>query len=227
MKQTYALKPEFEPLPPRLAKLPVDARGYPVPWFVEWIDGPDGPRTVPEFRAMDRSKFARAIKEKLCWVCGEPLGAWLAFQVGPMCAVNRTTAEPPCHRDCAEWSIRHCPFLSQPQMARRHDGLPSDVESPGGHHLMRNPGATCLWITRSYEVFQSDPGKYLITMGAPHTVTWWAKGRTATREEVLESIESGMPALLAAARVDGPFAVQMLGRSMEKLQPWLPSETPQ
>src|SRR2546426_12752289 len=64
----------LETLPPRLRKLRVDARGYPVPWFVAWIDGPDGPETVPEFRAMDGRKFRAAVKQRLCWVCGEPLG---------------------------------------------------------------------------------------------------------------------------------------------------------
>ena len=61
-----------EDLPLRLRKLPLDPRGYPVPWFVAWVDG------VPEFRAVDGRKFVQAVRAKLCWVCGEPLGRWLA-----------------------------------------------------------------------------------------------------------------------------------------------------
>ena len=78
-----------EDLPLRLRKLPLDPRGYPVPWFVAWVNG------EPEFRAADGRKFAQAVQHKLCWVCGEPLGKWLAFPIGPMCAITRTTAEPP------------------------------------------------------------------------------------------------------------------------------------
>ena len=41
------LRAELEALPARLHFLPVDERGYPVPWFVAWRDG------KPEFRAME------------------------------------------------------------------------------------------------------------------------------------------------------------------------------
>jgi len=111
------MKP-LEPLPDRMKSLPVH-RGYPVPWFVEWIDG------VPEFRAMDFSKWQRAIRDKLCWVCGTPLEKkFVTFVAGPMCGINRTSAEPPCHLICAQWSARNCPFLSKPQMTRRENDLP-------------------------------------------------------------------------------------------------------
>jgi hypothetical protein len=203
------------PLPLRLRQLPVDARGYPVPWFVAWHDG------QPEFRAMDARKWRDAVQLKLCWVCGQPLGRWLAFPIGPMCAVNRVTAEPPSHRECAEWSIRNCPFLSQPRMVRRESGL-SEVEEPGGQMIRRNPGVTCLWITRGYEVFNDGTGKPLITVGAPEIVTWWTEGRAATRAEVEASIESGLPILMAAAQRDGRFAIEQLGRCVEAAKPWYP-----
>jgi hypothetical protein len=75
------LRRELPDLPPRIAKLPVD-RGYPVPWFVAWVDG------KPEFRVMDHRRLVRAIKESRCWVCGQKLGAIRAYVLGPMCAVN-------------------------------------------------------------------------------------------------------------------------------------------
>ena len=217
------MRPNLEPLPLRIAKLPVDARGYPVPWFVAWVDGPDGHETVPEFRAMDGRKFRRAVKERLCWVCGETLGRWLAFPIGPMCAITRTISEPPSHRDCAEWSIRNCPFLSQPAMVRRDDDhLPADAQAPAGHGLTRNPGVTCLWITRSYELFDDGRGKALITIGEPSEVTWWREGRAATRAEVDASVTSGFPALLAAAKLDGPFAVESLGKCAARAELYYP-----
>jgi hypothetical protein len=215
-------RPELGPLPPRIAKLPVDARGYPVPWFVAWVDGPDGPETVPEFRATDARKLVRAIKDRVCWVCGDRLGRWLAFPIGPMCSITRTISEPPSHRDCAEWSIQHCPFLSQPAMVRREENLPADAQAPGGRGLKRNPGVTCLWITRSYEVWNDGKGKPLITVGDPSEVTWWREGRPATRAEVQASIDSGLPHLLVAAKAEGAFAVQALGKQVGLAEKWLP-----
>jgi len=217
------LKAELDPLPLRLRKLPIDARGYPVPFFVPWIAGPDGV-DVPEFRGMDGRKFTRAVKEKLCWICGEPLGRWLTFPIGPMCAITRTTGEPPSHRECVEWSVRNCPFLSQPRMVRRDEDIPPDAAT-AGIALSRNPGVTCEWITRSYEVFSDHRGLPLLTVGEPETVSWWFEGRAATRAEVEASIDSGMPTLLAAAKVDGPFAVEQLGRQMERARRLFPTES--
>ena len=180
-------------LPIKMRSLPTDPqRGVPVPWFVLWQDG------KPEFRIMDHQKFARAIREKLCWCCGQKLGVHMAFVIGPMCAINRTSSEPPCHLECARWSAINCPFLARPHMVRREGGLPEDV-SKGGAMLERNPGATGVWVTREYELFKAPNGAsatgYLLTMGEPTNVEWYAEGRAATREEVTTSIDTGLPFL--------------------------------
>lgn len=205
------------PMPDRIAKRPVDARGYPVPWFVAWVNG------QPEFRIADPAKWVMAVKLKVCWVCGEPLGRWLAFPIGPMCAITRTTPEPPSHVDCAEWSIQNCPFLSQPRAVRRDGDLPTDAEAPAGMMIRRNPGVVCLWVTRGFEVFTDDRGKPLITVGAPERVTWWAEGRQATREEVQASMDGGLPILLQVAKQDGPFAVEQLGKQTRAVEALLPA----
>jgi len=221
------LRPELELLPLRLRKLRVDARGYPVPWFVAWVDGPDGPETLPEFRAMDARKFRDAVKQRLCWVCGEPLGRWLAFPIGPMCAITRTISEPPSHTECAEWSIRNCPFLSQPSMVRRDsaDLFAAGAQEAAGCPIHRNPGVTCLWVTRSYEVFDDGKGGKLITIGTNERVSWWREGRAATRAEVEESVSSGFPNLLIAAKRDGPFAVEQLGKYYDRARLLFPPVT--
>lgn len=193
------LRPELDErgMPPRMRLLPIDNRGYPVPFFVAWQNG------EPEFRAMDPQKFARAVREKKCWVCGEPLGRWLTFVVGPMCGINRTTAEPPSHDDCATWSVRNCPFLTRPHMVRREGGLPEDAGAPAGIMIPRNPGVTLLWVTRSYQLFKNDGG-YLITIGEPHTVTWYREGRPASRADVAASVDSGLPLLEATIDQEAP-----------------------
>jgi hypothetical protein len=220
------VRTKLGPLPARLQHLPVDARGYPVPWFVGWIER-DGVQ-VPEFRAMDPKKWVLAIKTRVCWVCGAPLGRWLAFPIGPMCALTRTTSEPPSHRECAEWAIQHCPFLANPHAVRRTEDLPPNAKPAAGAGLDRNPGVTCLWMTRSYSVFSAYAGEagHLITVGTPEVVTWWREGRAATRAEVEASIDSGYPTLLSVARAEGPQAVRALEHCAAAVRAFLPAGEP-
>lgn len=201
----------------RIAKLPIDERGFPVPWFVEWIDG------KPEFRAMDPRKWTSAVANSLCWVCGEKMGAYKAFVIGPMCGINRTTAEPPTHLDCAQWSARNCPFLSNPSMVRREDELINDkTTSAAGHMIKRNPGVTLIWITKNFRIFDDGNGRPLIKIGDPLSIEWYTKGKKATYEEVKSSVDTGCPLLLKMAEEDGPEAVNMLNAAKLKLEKLYP-----
>ncbi len=186
----FPLRSDLPPLTDRLAALPVDELGYPVPFFVSWIDG------KPEFRVADGKKWKLCVTQNLCCVCGQPLGAHKAFAIGPMCSINRTTAEPPAHYECAEWAVRGCPFLSKPKMVRRENGLEDlkEASPPAGISIDRNPGVTCIWTTKKYSLFTVDNG-YLIRLGEPERVEWYREGRIATRLEVLESITTGLPKL--------------------------------
>jgi hypothetical protein len=188
------LRPDLEEIPHRMKSLPID-RGYPVPWFVAWMDSGE-----PEFRAMDGRKWRQAVKEKLCWVCGNPILGNFVFVAGPMCGINRTSAEPPCHLICAQWSARNCPFLSKPQMTRRENNLPPEAKDAAGFAIMRNPGVTLLWVTKTYSVFEDGMGGKLIRMGEPERVEWWALGKRATRQQVEESVAGGLPKLEELAR---------------------------
>jgi hypothetical protein len=74
-------------MPERIRHLPISAEGYPIPFFVPYFDG------KPEFRGFDPDKMRICARLQRCWLCGEPLGKFMAFVIGPMCAVNRTSAE--------------------------------------------------------------------------------------------------------------------------------------
>jgi hypothetical protein len=184
-------------IPSRLRGFPLSREGYPIPWFVPFVDG------QPEFRAMDGEKFKLAIKARRCWLCGGVMGKFLTFPIGPMCAITRTTAEPPSHLDCAEYAVRVCPFLTQPRMRRNEVDLPPDT-SMAGIGIRRNPGVTILWTCTDYRLFNDGRGGILFKVGEPKHVERWAEGRAATSEELLESIESGYPLLVEqAAKDDG------------------------
>lgn len=104
------LRSWLEPLTDKIARLPI-ARGFPIPWFVARLK--DG---TAEFRAADSLKMEKALSQRRCWVCGDTLGYEMTFVIGPMCAINRVSSEPPSHYECARWSARNCPFLNGRQM---------------------------------------------------------------------------------------------------------------
>lgn|SRR3989442_1162506 len=107
--------------------------------------------------------------------------------------------------------------------ARRTEDLPTGVQELAGFGIKRNPGVICLWMTRSYEVFDDGRGKPLLTVGLPESVTWWCEGRLATRVEVDASITSGLPILLNAARQEGRLAVDALEKQVDAMRYLLPS----
>jgi hypothetical protein len=205
--------------PSQIARLPKDKHGRPVPAFVQWIDG------VPDFRVMRGDFLADAHRFSLCWVCGQRRGRIVTFAIGPMCAVNRTSAEPPSHYDCALYSALACPFLSNPRMKRRERGLPED-KFVAGNMIERNPGVTLLWTTRTYKPFRvpaAQGGGALFELGDPEKVEWYAESRTATRDEVMESIKTGLPALTAMADAEGNGAPAELDRMVARALPLVPA----
>lgn len=213
-----------EGLPPvavRMRKLRVDERGYPIPWFVADVDG------KPDFRVANAAKWRAAVVQNRCWLCGELLGKFKTFVLGPMCAITRTTSEPPCHHDCAEFAARACPFMILPRAKYRAANLPAECIAPAGEPIMRNPGCVGLWSTLTYSAFTAMRGNkgMLITVGDPVDVEWFAEARVATRAEVWESINSGLPLLLDSATRDGPQALQALRAACRAVAPWLPGDS--
>jgi len=200
--------------PPRIAKLPRDSAGRPVPWFVYWKDG------VPDFRVIGPGKVADAYYKRLCFVCGEPLGKFAAFVIGPMCAINHTSGEPPNHRDCALYSVRACPFLTTPRMHRRERDLPKDYDMPG-IGITRNPGVALVWITKTYRPLNTPTGP-ICKFGEPVETLWFCEGRPATRAEIIHSIETGLPILRQLAQDEGPAAVKDLETRYNRMLALLP-----
>lgn len=210
-------------VPPRMAKLPTDHRGFPVPRFATWHAG------EPDFRVADTLFMVEAVNRGLCWVCGEALGVYRCYVIGPMCAVNRTTSEPPCHRDCAIYSVQRCPFLSRPRMRRNAKDMP-EHGPPAGLGLGRNPGMAVVWIEKRkaqpYRV-EADATRnitagYLFQLGDPVEVQWWAYGKPATREEAIEALDRGAPAIRDVAIAEG--AVDVFDRMLAKARTYLPAQ---
>lgn len=210
-------------MPPRIKRLPQNSAGYPVPWFVEWIND------EPDFRIVDSRKVPIAMKRGKCWICGEKrTGPTASFVIGPMCAVNRISGEPPSHHDCAIYAAMVCPFLVNPRKRRREGGLDEHDELYQAEGFIdRNPGVTLVWSGRGWKPFdgpsvRGNPVTYF-HIGAPTRVEWYKEGRPASRAEVLEAIESGLPLLQTAAEREGESAIAALDTMIKEAMPLVPS----
>ena len=201
-------------MPRAVAALPRDRHGRPIPWFVHVDDA-----GVPDFRVVRAHGIELAWEFEWCWVCGRRRGRHAAFVIGPMCAVNRVSAEPPSHLDCAVYAARACPFLATPTMVRRERNLPAHRIPQPGHSIARNPGVALVWSSRTWHRFWvpaatgGNPG-VLFDVGEPTAARWYAHGRDATRDEVSAAIEAGISILRAEADRDGPGATAQLAREL-------------
>jgi hypothetical protein len=234
---TYNRSIDVIMLPPRIRSLPISPQGWPVPWFVTWFNGDrpceDG-EGVPDFRVVDPSKITTAVGKNRCWVCGQTKSAaFHAFVIGPMCSINRIISEPSSHRDCAIYAARVCPFLAKPNMVRNEKGMYGEdgkllrgLTDAAGIGLKRNPGAVCVWITKSYRLFRPHRGQpgVLFSLGQPVECLWFAEGKRATREQVMASIDSGYPTLEEIARQDGHAALAALKTQREVAMTLVPAQ---
>jgi hypothetical protein len=212
------------PAPERMRHLPVDPiRGFVVPWFVTWIDG------KPEFRLTGPEKRITAVNQNRCWVCGGKLTRERSFVIGPMCTVNRVSAEPPSHHECATYSAQNCPFLTKPHMVRREDDLTrSCKENVAGVMIASNPGVIAVWNCLDYKVIpapaKDDRDAWLIQVGEPYSVEWYKEGRTATHDEVSQVMVDRLPILSEMAREEGQEALLALGRAIDKARTYYPKQ---
>jgi len=187
------LRPGLPPLPSKMSRLYIDERGFPVPFFVDWIDG------KPDHRVMDAKKIPLALKHSLCWQCGGVLGVFKSFVIGPMCSITGTISEPPSHLECARYACTACPFITRPHAKRREVAGAVDQ---AGFPILRNPGCIAIWTTKTFKAFRAgrggEPGNegLLFRFGPPESIEWYAEGRPATRAEVDESIASGVHILV-------------------------------
>lgn len=207
------------PLPKRIAQLPVDERGYPVPWFVVWLKG------KPEFRIADGEKVLIALRERRCWVCGDPIGHDPTFVTGTMALINRCHGEAPCHPECAKFSALACPHLKNPNARRREAGLPEGTET-SGYAVDRNPGVVVLWTCGSkraaYRPFRTGKG-FLYALPDPKSLEFLCEARAATRDEVFASLQGAYLALVPKATEGGRDDTEELMRLYRVAQSLLPA----
>ncbi|PJJ86818.1 hypothetical protein CLV77_1376 [Brevirhabdus pacifica] len=188
-------RPDMADAPVAMKKRPIDHRGFYVPWFVT----EKNEAGLWDFGIVTYERRARALRSRLDWVTGEPLGRHMAFVIGPMCIINRVASDPPVRLETARWSARVCPFLSRP-LAKRPE-MERDHDTPGTP-VLTNPGLCAVYVTDNITIRDG-----LIHLGHPSTIEWWTKGRRASPDEIGAGFEAGAERLRAMAAREGPESI--------------------
>lgn len=215
MNTNHQYRPGLPPLPAYMRDLALSDRGYPVPYFVTVRDG------TPDFQLADSAKWVRCVEQGRCWICGKPLGAFKVFAIGPMAGINRISAEPPSHLDCAEYAVAACPFLLYPKAKRRaiDDAVPN-MPAPGVAEE-HNPGMTLLWATKSYHT-DTPTRPSVLRLGEPTTVRWFSEGRPASRELAIAAADDAYRRL--SDMCGSQRELDHLDSALERLLKLLPRE---
>lgn len=141
-------------IPDFLSHLPVDSRGYPVPYFIIVKDG------VPNFKFVDNDKRKDAFDRKICGICGKKLDKkefW--FVGGPLMLKNRVATDIHMHGKCAKASLSLCPYLHHQKADRVSTGdEPGVIKTP--HIVPDKPSIVYLVMADHVEWIRHSEGLY-------------------------------------------------------------------
>ena len=161
-------------MPPRVARLPRDARGFPIPAGNAVVAG------VADFATLDMEKWAALLHRRACGICGETMFGPVYFIGGSLCARNRLFFDHPMHGACALYALKVCPYLALPNFMHRktvpqHEGFMTEVIPRASD---QKPARFMLGRTRSYAGHWH--GADLLLRADPWLrVSWWHAGQEA------------------------------------------------
>jgi hypothetical protein len=155
------------PMPPRIAVLPRDVRGYPITFVTLVTD------SGPDFTTLDGRKISEVVKLDLCGLCGGPRGAYMAFVGGPKSIEGHQFFDPPMHRDCALYATQVCPFIVIP--TARYS-KPDDDVTVNPLVDPNRPTEFFLAITKKYAVVTANAQAFFL-VGEYESVTPVRLGR--------------------------------------------------
>lgn len=112
-----------------------------------------------------------------------------------------------------------CPFLTQPRMRRNEKEMPAG--DMAGIGILRNPGVCVIWSCNRYWRIKTPSGT-LFKVGNPVGLEWYAEGKIATRDQVIASLDGGLPILRQLAVEEGTDALTEFNRQLGKAMELLP-----
>jgi len=182
--------------PPRIARLPKDKRGYPIPFNV--LRGKD---SLPIFAVNDDTKSWRCLREELCPICGERLGSWRWMAGGPLSAFDPHGFyyDLPMHKDCVEYAMQVCPYLAVPRyLGGRLESLslqnkPENIKLIDVTMLPDRPELFVALGAKSFEGRDRFPMTPLLKP-LPPLCGWmfWRHGKQLTDAEALPHLQTAL-----------------------------------
>ncbi len=174
------------PIPPRMAALPKDPRGFPVPHIV--IRDKDG---KPVFSANDTVVVMQGKLKKLCGVCGQALGSDSWVLGGPMSAFHPQGVyiDNPIHKECGVYALQVCPYLAYTGYRHNPDLVDKLDARFEGTRIFVNPtqdnkrvpffvfGKVKSWTLR---------GDYVIPVRPFLETEFWLEGKEITKDQAVE-----------------------------------------
>ena len=139
--------------PEQVRHLPVCTRtGLPIPYAT--ARNPDG---SGRWDANDVGRKLQCGRDRLCGLCGRPLGWWAVFLTQDHGQLGRRTlfTDAPLHEDCAVLALAECPFIANRRLPRRAD---ADVRCPAAADPARPKTGWLMVATHDWEVIEQAAG---------------------------------------------------------------------
>jgi hypothetical protein len=186
-------------MPDRIARLPRDIRGYPIPFNVLRAD--DG---TPFFTVNDDRTHLRCIREGLCPLCGERLGKWKWFVGGPKSAFDPHGwyFDLPGHHECERYALAVCPYLAMPKYLKRVD-VPHPEKLPNALPLVlldqtpieERPEIFVALAGQMIEVADNSPMLPYVRPSYPRLgYEFWRHGKQFTEAEAMPFLRQALGA---------------------------------
>lgn len=143
-----------------------------MPFLVLVVDG------KPDFRISDAERWAKAVRDRRCALCGEGLGRHIAFIGGPRSHASRAFTDPGMHYECAAYAMQVCPYLALPRMRRtaQHVAYEDVAIHTTEEVVEERPEVFFLGVSTDFEVEQFDSGSYYVRAAPWISVEWFRHG---------------------------------------------------
>lgn len=154
----------------RITMRPRDSNGRETAWFAY-----SDTENAVDYNLFRPGAVDDAIRFRRCWCCGEHRGKHSTYIASPAILVDGQSNEPPSHSNCALHAATHCPFLT-------------GIQQDGNDRVV-------VLYTSTQQPLRVTPSSTRFWAGPPTSVSWFCRGREATRDEAVEALESAYAAM--------------------------------